>query len=165
MSTTLPVLFLDVDGVLNPYAAAGCPAEYEEFPFFPDEDPPIRLCRKHGEWVRELAERFEVVWATGWGSEANRLIAPVLGLSQLPLIVLPSALFDPREKVPAVAAYADQRPAVWIDDTLTPEAWAWASDRGVPTLLIDVDPAIGLTRGAVDTALSWAVRDHPRADQ
>lgn len=151
-----PLLLLDVDGVLNPFAAEACPDGYEEFPFFPDEEPPIRLCQAHVAWLRELGGHFEIVWATGWGDEANRLIAPVLGLPRLAYIRFPPAPFEPREKVPAIAAYSGDRPAAWIDDALTPEARAWAAGRQAPTLLVDIDPALGLTRPAVDRALAWA---------
>jgi hypothetical protein len=76
---------------------------------------------------------------------------------EFPVIRFPAPPFAPFEKVPAVAAYVGLRPAVWIDDELTPQARAWARDRGVPTLLIDADPAVGLTRAAVDEALQWAL--------
>jgi hypothetical protein len=151
----LPLLLLDVDGVLNPFAAATCPAGYEEYPFFPDEDP-VRLCRGHGEWLRELADRFDIVWATGWGDNANVYIAPVLGLPCLPVIHFAAMPFEPREKVPPIATYTGSRPTAWIDDVPTPEAREWAERRGAPTLLVDVDPAEGLTRAAVDRSLSWA---------
>lgn len=155
MPSGLPLLLLDVDGVLNPFGADQCPSGYEEFDFFPDEEP-VRLCRAHAAWLRELGDRFEIAWATGWGAEANRLLAPVLQLPQLPVIGFPPIPFEPREKVPAVASYVGSRPAVWIDDALTPEARAWAEGRKAPTLLVDVDPAEGLTQAVVLRALAWA---------
>jgi hypothetical protein len=155
-----PLLLLDVDGVLNPFAGDVCPATYQEYPFFPDEEP-VRLCHAHADWLQELASRFEIVWATGWGEEANRLIAPVLQLPQLPVIPFPPIPFEPREKVPAIAVYVGSRPTVWIDDALTPEGYAWASTRESPTLLINVDPAEGLTRAAVEQSLRWAHRVTP----
>jgi hypothetical protein len=151
----IPLLLLDVDGVLNPFAAATCPAGYQEHPFFPDEQP-IRLCLAHGDWLRELAGRFEIVWATGWGANANVYIAPVLRLAPLPVIHFPALPFEPRGKVPPIAAYVGARPAVWLDDIITAEARAWADGRDVPTLLVDVDPAEGLTRPAIELGLAWA---------
>jgi hypothetical protein len=150
-----PLLLLDVDGVLSPFAADQCPAGYEEFDFFPDEEP-VRLCRAHADWLQELGDRFEVTWATGWGAEANRLLAPVLQLPQLPVVGFPPVPFEPREKVPAIARYAGSRPAAWIDDALTPEAREWAEAREVPTLLVDIDPGEGLTQAVVRRLLQWA---------
>lgn len=155
MVRDLPLLLLDVDGVLNPFAGDRCPVSYQEFQFFPGEAP-VRLCPAHADWLRELGERFEMVWATGWGAEANRLLAPVLRLPQLPVISLPSGPFEPREKVPAVAAYVGSRPVAWIDDALTTEARAWAEAREAPTLLVDIDPAEGLSLAVVRRLLAWS---------
>jgi hypothetical protein len=71
-----PLLLLDVDGVLNPFAAAERPPGYAEHTFFPGEDPA--------------------------------------------------------------------------------EAWDWADARDLPTLLIDVDPAEGLTLAVVERLMAWA---------
>jgi hypothetical protein len=68
-----PVLLLDIDGVLNPFAAAHCPAGYTEYDLFPGEEP-VRLCRSHGEWIAELTGPFEVIWASAWGRSANLLL-------------------------------------------------------------------------------------------
>ena len=151
----LPLLLLDVDGVLNPYAAAVSPDGYQEFEFFPGEEP-IRLCAEHGLWLRELAARFEIVWATAWGTDANRLLGPFLRLPELPFIRFPPPPFEPRDKLPAVISFAADRPLVWIDDALAPEVREWAARRPVPTFLIDVHPATGLTRPVIDDCLSWA---------
>jgi hypothetical protein len=156
MPRDLPLLLFDVDGVLNPFAAAHCPAGYQEHEFFPNEAP-IRLCRTHGRWLRELAARFEIVWATRWGDEANRLIGPVLQLPQFPVICLPPVPFEPRQKVSAIHRYVGPRPTVWLDDAFTPEAHEWASTRSAATRLIDIDPAEGLTRTAVEQSLQWAI--------
>jgi hypothetical protein len=148
-------LLLDVDGVLNPFAADTCPPGYTEHDLFPGEEP-VRLSTAHRAWLDDLASRFEVVWATAWGAEANRLLAPLLLLPQLPVISFPVVPFEPLEKLPAVKRFAGRRPLVWIDDMLTAEAQLWAGRRRVPTLLIATDPAVGLTRAATDRALRWA---------
>jgi hypothetical protein len=85
VTSSLPLLLLDVDGVLNPFAAPACPPGYAEHEFFPGEDP-VRLCAAHGPWLRELATRFQIAWATAWGTNANRLLAPLLQIPDLPVI-------------------------------------------------------------------------------
>lgn len=117
---------------------------------------PVRLCAAHGPWLQQLTTRFEIVWATAWGAKANRLLAPLLGLPELPVVGFPPIPFDPREKLPAVATYVGDRAVAWIDDALPPEAHNWAAGRDISTLLISVDPVEGLTRRVVDQALEWA---------
>lgn len=52
-------LLLDVDGVLNPFPAT--PEGYREYDLFPEDDEPVRLNPRHGEWLRGLASAFEIV--------------------------------------------------------------------------------------------------------
>jgi len=87
------------------------------------------------------------------GQPAPRPAAPAPGL---PVIRFPPVPFHPRDKLPPIVRFAGRRPLAWIDDALAPEAHAWAAERGIPTLLISVDPAKGLTRRAVGRALRWA---------
>ncbi|WEO99800.2 hypothetical protein A6P39_040370 [Streptomyces sp. FXJ1.172] len=128
-----PLLLLDVDGVLR------------EHVFFPGEEPPVRPCDAHGPWLADLGREFELAWATAWEDEANTFVAPVLNLPTLPVVRFPPVPFDSAEKVPAIDTFAGDRPAVWVDDVLTPEAWTWAHCRTVPTLLVTTNPAHGLT--------------------
>ena len=118
-----PLLLVDVDGVLNPFAAPGCPDGYAEYNFFAGEEP-VRVCPEHGRWLQELAARFELTWATAWGTEANRLLAPLLRLPELPVIEFPAAPFEPRDKLPAVRSFAGDRPLAWLDDA-PGKPWRW----------------------------------------
>lgn len=158
MSGERPILLLDVDGVLNVYGVDECPAGFAEFELFPEDEEPVRLCLAHGEWIRQLGERFEVVWASGWGAHAPRLLGPILGVDDFSFVPMPEIPFDPAEKVPAIAAVVGDRPAAWLDDIVTPEARAWARDRAVPTLLVEVDYRTGLERHHVDEVISWCDR-------
>ena len=125
---SLPLLLLDVDGVLNPFAAPSCPPGYTEYSFFPGEDP-VRVCAAHGPWLAELAARFRIVWATAWQAEANRLLAPLLALPELPVIRFPAVGDQPIDKLPAVIGFAGDEPLVWFDDMLTPAAHGWGPQR------------------------------------
>jgi hypothetical protein len=50
VSSIAPVLLLDLDGVLNPFAAPVCPDGYLEREFFAGEGPE-RYCVAHGAWI------------------------------------------------------------------------------------------------------------------
>lgn len=173
-----PLLLLDVDGVLCPVRDNTRPGGY----YAPA--PGFRCERyRHSEsgetieiWVSDenrrrlerLAACFEIVWATGWVQNANRVIAPLHGLDQLACVELvwseelrgQTASW----KLPAIARHVgEERPCVWIDDDLRPDAERWAARRRGPTLLVPVDHRVGLTDEAVEAALAFA-RTHAAAE-
>jgi hypothetical protein len=150
-----PLLLVDVDGVLNPWLAEDCPDGYNEYHFFPGER--VLLSPAHGELLTSLTPAFELVWATAWEHRANRLICPVLSMPELPVIEFP---LDGRDmyfrKLPAVIEAVGRRPCAWIDDAHEADHFAWAARRDVPTLIIDIDPAEGLTSDVVAILADWA---------
>jgi hypothetical protein len=150
-----PLLLLDIDGVLNPWAATTLPEGFAEYVLFPADEEPHRFAAHHGEWIRELARSFDVVWASAWGSVANRLLAPILGLPEFPWVPFPPTPFPPFTKVPSIAEYVDERAVAWVDDGMGPDAWAWASERQAPTLLVRVDPAVGFVLEHVAALNAW----------
>jgi hypothetical protein len=150
-----PLLMLDADGVLNPFGGP-CPAGFTEHDLFPGEEP-VRVNPVHGTWITELAKFFDITWATGWNEEVNLTLVPLLGIAAtFPVLVMPTVPFHPSGKVPLIAEFAQRRPVAWIDDAHAAEARQWSATRAEPTLLIPVSPAAGLTRAAVDQALTWA---------
>lgn len=95
-----PLLFLDVDGPLNPYAAQPerRPDGYTTLRVplgsgisaadggLSTRRRPLRvwLNPEHGPALLGLG--YELCWATTWMAEANRWIAPTLGLPELPFV-------------------------------------------------------------------------------
>ncbi|HEY2076044.1 MAG TPA: HAD domain-containing protein [Streptosporangiaceae bacterium] len=152
-----PILLVDVDGVLNPWEAESCPDGFAEYEFFPGER--VLLSPAHGDLLNSLAAAYELVWATAWEHRANRFIAPVLALPALPVIEFPLSgrhlLF---RKLPAVAEAVGDRPCAWIDDVHPPDHYEWAAARGVPTLIVDINPAEGLTSAVAERLAQWAAR-------
>lgn len=169
------LLALDVDGPLNPYGAKACrrPEGYKSFRLTRDgrwytgsefrkhKGLCVWLNPSHGRLILDLADRtgLRPVWATTWQEEANKRIAPVLGLPELPVIVFPDK--DDDWKYGGVAAAAAGAPLAWIDD-FDDASWeasraAFAHDRAwTPTLLCAVDPAIGLQPSHCDAVERWA---------
>ena len=141
-----PLLLLDIDGVLSPDAARSVPVGFVEYEL---GEYQVRLAHEHGGWLRSLGSDFELVWATSWEQDANRLISPLLDLPVLPFVEFTKGRAAGTWKLPAVADFVGDRPCAWIDDELESDADVWARARARPTLLLRADPARGLTDGHV----------------
>lgn len=147
-----PLLFLDVDGPLNPWAAQpyGRPEGYTTIvvALQPGRALPVWLNPGHGEAL--LALDYDLCWATTWMDAANRWIAPVVGLPPLPYVDFGAGLFALRPdgvhwKTEAIVAYAAGRPFAWVDDEQSPadEEYVGRAHPGA-ALLHHVDPRVGL---------------------
>jgi len=176
-----PVLLVDVDGPLNPYAAKPHrrPRGYETHRLSTPRweagerrrlaawglsDMPVKPLRvwlnpAHGPALTALP--FDLVWATTWEEEANEFIAPVLTLPALPFI--PWASPRPESdggvfwKTPEIVAWADGRAFAWVDDEITDADRAWVQARhDGPALLHQVDPRYGLTTEDFAVLARWA---------
>ncbi|MCO6000036.1 HAD domain-containing protein [Actinoallomurus rhizosphaericola] len=157
---TRPLLYVDIDGVLNPTS------DREGFTAHRIGRLSVRLSPLHGDWLRELAGRYDLVWATTWEHDANTHVGPLLGLPELPVVEFSAyrrrrddprfpiiQLFEMAKWAP-ILRHADGRPFAWIDDVIPArirrQAWPY---RGI--LLVPVDPRQGLTRRHVDRLLTW----------
>jgi len=157
--TTKPILFVDVDGVISLF---GFSPGVDDFPgaFHTVDGIAHCISPDAGERLVRLAERFELVWATGWEERANEHLPWLL---ELPFRDLPTLTFGEAAvfgsahwKLNAIEEYAHGRPAAWIDDNLDEECEEWAAARHEPTLLVLTEPAIGMSDEHVEQLLRWA---------
>jgi hypothetical protein len=164
--TERPLLLLDVDGPLAPHRAPGLLTGYQRHHITEgDRAWDVQLNREHGVLLQGMTDVFDLVWATGWEHGANRLLAPRIGLPELPTITWPWAEIELGRgplcwKTPYVADWVGARSFAWIDDELSERDREYfaAVDRIGPHLLHTVDPAIGLTAADCDTVRAWAAR-------
>jgi HAD domain in Swiss Army Knife RNA repair proteins len=157
--TSKPILFVDVDGVISLFGFAPGTGELPG-PLHWIDGVAHCIPEDVGQRLVTLAERFELVWATGWEQRANEHLPYLL---KLPFRELPCLTFDGHAvfgsahwKVDAVDMYAADRAAAWIDDNLGEECRAWAKRRSAPTLLVETSPSVGLTDEHVSMLLRWA---------
>ncbi|MFJ3668625.1 hypothetical protein ACIPSE_19490 [Streptomyces sp. NPDC090106] len=161
-----PLLFLDVDGPLNPYAAQPerRPEGYTTIRAAVGPGRPLRVWLNPSHGPALLALPYDLCWATTWRDAANRWIAPVVGLPELPYVDFGEQLFARRPdgthwKTETLVAYAEGRPFAWVDDELGPaDASYVAEHHGGRALLHHVDPRLGL-RAADFTALEEFAAD------
>jgi hypothetical protein len=162
-----PLLLLDIDGVLNPWAAAACPPGYVAHRFRAGwrRRRQAWLRPEHGPELLGLAERTgaELAWATSWAHDANTMVGAALGLPTLRVVEFagPHSDTGPEWKFLAVARFAYERPLAWLDDDfeLRPVAKARFLDRREPpTLLVATDPAIGVTGHDLGVVERWFAR-------
>ncbi|MEU3182722.1 hypothetical protein ABZ707_00715 [Streptomyces sp. NPDC006923] len=180
--TARPLLLLDVDGPLNPYAARfPRPRGFTSLRLHPSawlarQTPGsrghrrglrVRLNPGHG--PRLLALPFELTWATTWMHEANTLISPVVGLpGDLPVIEWPELFArDPDGlywKTRPLLEWAAGRPFAWVDDMITDLDTAYvAAHHDAPALLLRTHPRRGLREADFTALVRWAEGVTPSA--
>ncbi|AXH66237.1 hypothetical protein SEA_SATIS_76 [Streptomyces phage Satis] len=175
-----PLLLLDIDGPLNPWAANPNrrpegygthrlnPVDQHGVPWTRIHRKPLRVWLKeaHGSQILELADLFELVWASTWGPEANRMIGPAIGLPELAYVDFWAENKNPGEpervngvywKVPLLTAYAAGRPFAWVDDEVedADREYVAAHHQG-PALLHHVSPRLGLLEPDFKALAAWA---------
>jgi hypothetical protein len=172
--TAKPLLLIDVDGPLNPYARSN--NQLRKTTSSKSDTPPegqfrlhkllgykVWLNRWHGEQLRALADQFELTWCTTWEHEANRLIGPRIGLPDLPIIEfdktchLPTRVDGTYFKTHDVVKYVAGRPFAWVDDEISEHDEAYVLEHhNAPALLMHVNPQQGLEPSHFSLLASWA---------
>lgn len=182
------LLFVGVDGVLNPYDVPrgadlpGYETYYRKREWNPggyvqptrwgvgpiERGTRVMLNPAHGQMLLDVATRWdlELAWASWWGDDAPALIAPVLGLPAMPVVpMFPSTATpgaNPGRRF--IKAFAQDRPFAWLADWFGADDHVWAASRQIrkhiPTFVWKVDPGIGLTRKDVDVVDTyfWGMR-------
>jgi len=79
----LPLLLLDIDGVLSAHGTPQPPSGYTEHHLFPGKEP-ARVNPAHDAWITKASTVLDIAWATNWNEQANQLLAPLLHIAPCP---------------------------------------------------------------------------------
>lgn len=173
-----PLLFLDIDGVIN--------VDVEPYDEYVVEVPTELIARNpftwRGEgktvtfsvcipkdytaWLGELSDAFEIVWASTWEKLADIHIGPLVGMVGLNCVALSETPMEFRWvkngdvgswKWAGVRLYAGERPFVLVDDQVENLSLAHSIDSTSTQAALQVRG--GLRRSDVDDLLDFAVRN------
>jgi hypothetical protein len=163
---------VDIDGVISLFAGEGGRLDAAAGGSFHSiEGIPHFLSGTAAAHLLDLAEHFELVWASGWEERANDHLPHLLGLpGGMPFLRFERGASAPRRallgasagslaahwKLAAIDAHAGARPLAWIDDALDESCHEWARRRTAPTLLVETDPRRGLTEREAAVLMAWA---------
>lgn len=155
-----PLLMVDVDGPLNPWAASGRRNQKAGYRRYRIDGYVVYLKRSHGQALLDLTDVFDLVWCTTWGHQANTDIGPRIGLPPLPVIEFGSVPIQPESrlyyKTLYVQPFADDRPFAWVDDEISNWDSMYLSDvHEADTLLLKIDPTIGLAEEDFAALRRW----------
>jgi hypothetical protein len=151
-----PLMLVDIDGVISLFggdlgAQVGSFHSIEGIVHF--------LSATAAAHLLQLIEHFEPVWCSGWEEKADEHLPHLLGLpAGIPFLRFDRAVgrANAHWKLAAIDAYAGKRPLAWIDDALNDACQHWAQARRAPTLLVQTEPALGLTAREAALLSAWA---------
>jgi HAD domain in Swiss Army Knife RNA repair proteins len=164
-----PLLMVDIDGVISLFGVpVGVMAGAIE-----DEEPagslhtiegmPHFLSHAAAAHLLELIEQFELVWASGWEEKADEHLPHLLGVpADLPYLRFGRGCSrigstGAHWKLAAIERHAGERALAWVDDSFNDACHEWAARRQAPTLLVQTEPARGLTAREASLLRSWAL--------
>jgi hypothetical protein len=157
-----PLLMVDIDGVISLFGVSVQPGDERlelDGSFHSIEGIPHFLSATAAAHLLVLASQFELVWASGWEERAEDHLPHLLGLPKgLPFLRFSRSVgrANAHWKLDAIEAHAAGRALAWIDDALNEECREWAKARSAPTLLVQTDPHVGLTRREAMLLEDWA---------
>jgi hypothetical protein len=143
--------------------ASGPPADGPTGSLCTIEGTPHFLSHAAAEHLLELRKQFELVWASGWEEKAGEHLPHLLGLpADMPFLRFARGgsrigSTGVHWKLAAIERHAGARALAWVDDSFNDACHEWAREREAATLLVQTEPARGLTAREASLLSGWAL--------
>lgn len=152
-----PILALDVDGPINTFGTQDKRDVYECMA----GDVPVTIPRAVPEFLGRLNKEFQIVWFSSWKRTANQSISPLVGLpTNLPVIDYDRygrpKPGQSRKFLGLLGWLKEDMSVAVVDDEIGVDMVEWSRERPRPTLLIQVDPRVGLQEHQVSDLIRFA---------
>ena len=156
-----PILAVDIDGVISLFGSEQ-PPDLATTRFQLVDGVPHSISLPAGDRLLRLAERLELVWASGWEDKANFYLPQLLGLPELPHVGFDGAARSGAAhwKLGPLDEYGRGRAMAWVDDNFDQSCYEWAEQREQPTLLVPTETHLGLEEAHVEALRQWAQSLH-----
>ncbi len=152
-----PILALDVNG---PVLVRGYDNSRGEFLETHVGSFPVAYSRRLPSRLAVLQRHYKIVWSTSYQGLANRLIAPLIGLpDDLPFLNFDhyrAAGCGETSKLPSFKVGLRDHAVAIVDDKVGSDLRTWALERGVLTLILEVDRRTGLQDRHVVELIAFA---------
>lgn len=167
---TKPIMLLDVDGPLNPFAAKATrrPEGFETHRTRPtgwEVGKPLRVWLNPSHGAKLMDCGYDIVWCTAWEGEANEWIGPHIGLPELEAIDWgPHEAYIDKKlhwKTRQIVSYmTDMHPGVpfiWVDDEASKKDEEYLEEKlDVPLKIFVISPKDGLQDEDFEKMKEWA---------
>lgn len=152
-----PILALDVDGPINTFGTQSKQDVYECMA----GDVPVTIPRSVPGYLGQLNKEFQIVWFSSWKRSANQNISPLVGLpTNLPVIDY-DRYGSPkpgqsRKFLGLLGWLKEDMSVAVVDDEIGVDMVEWSRKRARPTLLVQVDPRVGIQKHQVLDLIRFA---------
>jgi hypothetical protein len=154
--TERPLILLDIDGVIN-VSNGDLREGWTGHLLQVDGGGEFVAVRDDLEKLLDrLALVGDLMWASGWNESGPLLFGLLIPwLGDLPHLTFEWVGIEVPKLATIQEAVGDRR-VVWLDDRIPPEAAEWVASRPFPTLLVHVDPKVGLDEEHLAAIEDWA---------